>query len=442
MKIDASSDFSSHAEKMDRLINSTGVIKNGTSGMEMKIGLASDGNYGISGNVASPTYVGDGWAGDSLGVEDAAIEAAADKDSVGFSWKWNSSTKKFDRQYSMVTDAAPDFISAQLLTPSSANWINKAFKPVMSYSNFDKLVTVEQGDNPWATVQNKPLLSYGGAWPTVNMAGTVNNVDTFHTWARADAMVNQVVNMEIGYQIGIDELVRQQGGTYPLSGQAIMAKQQYSQWALDTFEAVVGYYGNTATDTKGLLNVTTAVSWGGTSLTDIKNGVSTTKGSLAYQAVANAIADFLSTNLNKPNLLRIAVSPLAYNILGSLPYSDAYSSVSALQALITNFDAGLGPKNTTPAIQIYADPLLGGSASGNLWNSNVYDYMVITAPKIVGGLDEEDQDLLVWGKPLDRFIFPAVPGPYCTQYKTLKRISGMFAPYTAAVKVYYGFGID
>jgi hypothetical protein len=68
--------------------------------------------------------------------------------------------------------------------------------------------------------------------------------------------------------------------------------------------------------------------------------------------------------------------------------------------------------------------------------------MVITAPSITGGVDEQDQPLLFWGKPLDKFVFPTIPGSYSTQYKTLKRVSGMFAPYSPAVKVYYGFGID
>ena len=446
MKLTIHDALGNHADNFKKTLSRMPGAVKALNGVELRIGADREEGYGVDAGAAmSPSFVGDSaWVGDSIGLEAVEAIAQTNPEAVRFRHQWNEGTKRFDRIYSApgVNDAAPNLVGAQLLSPASANWIPTAFKQVLPYSNFTKLVDVAQGDNPWASVQNLPTIGYGGAWPTLNMSGSQGNVDTFDQFTKTDAIVNQVVNMEATYSLKIEEAMRlAQGQSYPLAGQAMMEKQAYSNWSLDFFESVIGYYGNSGTGTLGLLNATTPVSWGGTSLTDIKGGASTTKGSLAYQAVANAIADFLTTNMNKPNLLRIAMSPLAYNILGSLPYSDAYSSVSALQALITNFDSGLGPKGTTPAIEIYADPLLAGSAL-NSFNSNVYDYLVITAPRIQGGTGEADQSLLLWGRPLDKLVFPTVPGSYQTQYKTIKRISGMFTPFTPAVKVYYGFGID
>ena len=65
---------------------------------------------------------------------------------------------------------------------------------------------------------------------------------------------------------------------------------------------------------------------------------------------------------------------------------------------------------------------------------------MITAPEIGAGPTDEKQDLLLFGAPLMNYVFPAIPGQYNTQYKTLRRVAGVFAPVPIAAKVYSGFG--
>jgi hypothetical protein len=68
--------------------------------------------------------------------------------------------------------------------------------------------------------------------------------------------------------------------------------------------------------------------------------------------------------------------------------------------------------------------------------------MVLTAPVIEAGVDEEQQDLIYFGEPIEDYTFPIIPGMNNTQYKKLRRMAGVFAPLRSAIQVYYGFGID
>ena len=148
--------------------------------------------------------------------------------------------------------------------------------------------------------------------------------------------------------------------------------------------------------------------------------------------------------LNKPTHIKIAVSPYAYNLLGSMPYSNTYNPASALQTLVDNFIAGANPEDKTPKIEIIVEPLLSATVLGttNYWNSNTYDYMAIIAPEIPGGIPDEAQPTVIAGIPLQRYMFPTVPGTYQTQYKILSRFAGLYVPYTPVVAVYSGFGVQ
>ena len=77
----------------------------------------------------------------------------------------------------------------------------------------------------------------------------------------------------------------------------------------------------------------------------------------------------------------------------------------------------------------------------SVFNPTDADYMVITSPSVGAGPDDTKQDLVLFGNPLDQYVFPAVPGMYNTQFKTMSRVAGIFAPVPTAVKVYQGFGV-
>ena len=89
-------------------------------------------------------------------------------------------------------------------------------------------------------------------------------------------------------------------------------------------------------------------------------------------------------------------------------------------------------------MEFFADPFL--SASNGFDNSSS-DKLVITAPEIGAGTDDEKQDLLLLGVPLENFTYPVYPNSYDQQHAVLRRFAGVFAPVGQAVKCYSGFGV-
>jgi hypothetical protein len=203
---------------------------------------------------------------------------------------------------------------------------------------------------------------------------------------------------------------------------------------------VLIYWGNSATGTDGLFTVVAPTAWSGygSSMTVIHAGSSASKGSDMYAAFASAMSDFLTTNLNKFDTVKVGMSPLAYNIMCKEAYSSVYNPKSPLAIFFKNFEAGEKKDGATPTFEIFPDALLSAST---VFNSLATDYMVITAPSIGGGPSDEKQPIVTLGAPLMDFVYPVVPGQYNTQYKQLRRTAGVFAPYTNAIKVFTGFGV-
>jgi hypothetical protein len=100
--------------------------------------------------------------------------------------------------------------------------------------------------------------------------------------------------------------------------------------------------------------------------------------------------------------------------------------------------------NIKPEIEWIVDPMLKASSDDNpnIFNPDGQDYFVITSPEIGGGPGNESQPLVLYGEPLSEFIYPVIPGVYNSQYKTLKRVAGVFAPVPAAIEVYKGLGVN
>lgn len=417
-----------------------------------------------------PLAVDKMFIGEEINKTQAVMDAARrNPESALMGYKWNKKTGKLDIYYDakdkitgkyigdsarLITDGkindATNLISSQLFSPASMGWISRPFYQILSYSRALQAVSIETGNNPFASTLNLPLISFGGGFATMSGAGAFNNNDTFDVEARSDMMSNTVLNFEATYRLTVEERARQEhGDTAPFGGQVLSAKIKYCSWSMDMFRDVLIWYGNTSTGTTGILNANTIVAWGSSgfgtqkSLNYIKINNVTNPGAEAYNNLAQAVIQFLTVNQNKPELLKIFVSPLAYNLLGGMAYSTTYSAESALQALVNNFLSGAGPTDKTPRIELIPEPLLSATVLGvtNIWNANTFDYMVIIAPEIPGGIPDEVQKTVIAGIPLQKYMFPNVAGTYQTQYKILSRYAGLFIPATMTVAVYSGFGV-
>jgi len=410
---------------------------------------------------AFPMHVDPSNFGSDVGrtVVDSIVTKNPESARVG--WKYNRQSGKFDRIFdasisgkfvgdsrkyladSNTNDAAINLIQSQLFAPANMSWITRPFYQVLSYSKAMEAVQIETGNNPFASVMNLPLIAFGGGFATMTGAGALNNVDTFDVDAQSSAMSSTVLNFEATYRLTVEEKARQEyGDTSPYGNFAVSAKIKYASWVMDTFRDYLIWYGNTSTNTTGILNVNSVTAWGSAgygnqSVNYIKTNNTTNPGFTAYNGMAQALVAFLTGNLNKVDRVKVFVSPMTYNNLGYMPFSSTYNPSSALKILVDNFLAGAGYTDQTPAIEIIPEPMLSPST---VWNSNAFDYMVILANDIPGGLNDERQPTLLAGIPLQKYMFPTVPGTYQTQYKILSRYAGIFAPYTPIVAVYSGFG--
>ena len=420
-------------------------VRQGIQGMSFDIGAASNPAYHID-EGAVPINVGTGYIGDSIGIKEVSNILKSNPEKVWLRYHFNKDSGKFDIHYGAktgfvgdsVADSAVNLINAQLLSPASAGWLTKPFKEVLTYSHANKFVTFETGNDPFATAVNLGLLSFGGGFATMSGAGAITNNDSFDVNARVDAASLQIMNISATYRLTLEESVRKQfGDTSPYAGMALAAKQGYAQWVIDMFTSVLIYFGNAATNTPGLLNVTNPTAYSGSSIKTIYNGSSTTKGADMYAALTSVFNPFLTLNQNMVPLVRVALSPEVYNYLTSTPYS-AYDASSALEIFVRNYEAGAGKDAVTPKIEFYPDPLLGQST---VWNASSSDYMIIATPEIPGGENYEMQSVIRAVRPLDKFTLPVIPGTHQTQIKTISRYGGIIVPHAPALAVYTGFGV-
>jgi hypothetical protein len=233
------------------------------------------------------------------------------------------------------------------------------------------------------------------------------------------------------------ERAKSEGGS-PFAGSLMVEKQRYAQYVIDMITDYLTYYGNEATNTLGLFDINGETSWSGQTLEEIAaDDSNTNKGYTMYKALAGAITDFMGASQNKFDIVRVAMSPQAYNLLTSVPYSNNYEAKSALAIFEENFNAGVTKNGSKPKVEFYADPFLAANTD---FNTSASDKLVITAPEIGAGPDDEQQDLLLLGIPLEDFTYPVYPNAYDQQHAVLRRFAGVFAPVAAAVKVYTGFG--
>lgn len=427
--------------------------------MQLKVGLESTPSYSLDVNpLSAPAFVGDSrWVNRNTGKIPASVEALyrSKPNQVGIGYRWNPISKKFDVQYSKHPGRVGDgfsfdtgpILTGSALSPSAISWFETPFKQPLTWSQARKFVSMHQGTSPWAEVMEMPVALFPNVLGSINTSGDANNTMSTDVEVTTGVIAQPIINIDVSYKLSIQELERSQSeeSSVPYVGQLISVKQAYAKWVQDLLTDQLIWYGNTLTGNIGVLNVVNSVDWtsvgSNQTLTTINaDGANTAKGSEAYQQLATAVASFLTTSQNKFTKVLVGVSPRAYNLLGKMPYSDVYNPASALKIMVENFMSGEGEQGTLPTIEIIPDPLLASSTDGNIFNSLSHDYMVIVGTEIGTGPSDEPQSTLQFGAPLLDFVYPVIPQQFSTQYRMLRRVAGVFAPYTSAVKVYTNYG--
>lgn len=446
MRIDCSSEFKKLGKMAGRMIASDGMANDLLRDATLQIGRGSDPHYGIPASaVTNPIYVGDGAAvGVPVGLT-PEMEALYKKSpiSVDIKPRFNMKTGKYDMVYSKsgvktYTGDSGELIAAQAISPWNASYFPQLFKQPLLYSHARDLVKRLGGTNPWGEVQNLQLAAYSG-WGLIDAAGSVAANLKQNVNVQGGIMSSAIINIKVFFNYTVEEMERAKGSNgSPFAGSLMAEKQKYAQYVIDMITDYLTYYGNEETNTLGLLDVNGETSWAGQTLEEIAADASNTnKGYTMYQALAKAITDFMDASQNKFDVVRVAMSPKAYNLLTSVPYSNTYEPKSALKIFEENFNAGVTKSGSTPKVEFFSDPFL---AANTEFNPSMSDKLIITAPEIGAGTDDAKQDMLLLGVPLENFTYPVYPNAYDQQHAVLRRFAGIFAPVAIAVKCYTGFG--
>lgn len=435
MKITAHKSCNNLRKITEKFIGENPALMNATRGFEMSFGPSSEPQFQTPAHAQDAIFVGD--SARIIGAEKSAEVEALFKldqnkvscrpvyDSIQKGWKY-----QFDK---LVTDAASPLVG-QTFSPWNVSFFNRVFREPLLYSHARKLVRIEQGSNPWAEVMTLILEQYAG-FAISSATGSAQNTMVNDVNVMNGMMTGNVINLSASYSLTLEEQERDRRGGNPFAGQGLASKQKYVNYVIDMLTDYLTYYGNG--DIQGLLDVNPIISYSGSSLAEIAAGSSGTKGSDAYAALYNILNDFLTSGDNKFEKITVAMSPEAYNNLTSLPYSSNYNPTAAHKIFVDNYLAGKGKDGATPTVEFYSDPLL---KAGSIFNPSTHDYMVITAPEVKAGPSEEMQPLVLFGAPMMNLVFPVIPGQYNTQYKTMRRVAGVFAPVPQAIRVYQGFG--
>jgi hypothetical protein len=409
-------------------------LRKALSGCELNIGLASDDRFAVPASAQDAVFVGDAAWIEGKNI-DAATEALlqVDPSRVQIRPRYNPRTNKWIMDFSPLAGDTLDPIAGQLFSPWNISFMARVFKEPLSYSNVDKLVSYESGGNPWAEIFTLFMEQYSG-WAMAGQTGSLQSNVTSDVNVKDGMMSAPVINISGTYSLTLEE---QHRGTPGPFGQSPMTrKQSYLNYAINMLKAYIAFYGNEETDTDGFMQVNPVEIWSGNSLADIWAGASVTKGYDAYKLLAEIVNNMLTISDNKFDHLVIAMAPEALNILRSMPYSNNYDPTAAMKIFMENYGATT-KGGGVPTVEFVAEPML---KANSIFNPNATDYMVISAPSVGAGPTDEKQPTVIFGAPLQKFVFPAIPGQYNTQYKTLARLAGILAPVPAAVRVVQGFG--
>lgn len=441
MKLTVGTGFNRLAGMVDNIVGHDAGLNKALGDCELSIGLATEAGFGVPAHAADTAiFMGDeAHRGQKIitAAEEAMLKAHPEK--IQMRPKYDPSRQKWDMTFKMAGDEGFDPIAGQMFSPWNIAFLSKVWKEPLAYSNANKLVRTEHaGNNPWAEIFTLFLEQYAG-WGVIGQTGSLQNNMTNDVNVLNGMMSAPIINMMGTYSLTLEEKKRSDWG--PMGGSPLSRKQAYLNYVMDMMESIMKIYGNPETKTYGLMDINPIKSWDtGKSMKEIfTSNTSTTRGSDAFRLIAGKINDFLTKADNKFSKLKIAVSPEAFNYLTSMPYSDVYDATTAMETFAKSYLAGKGPNGSTPTIEWVAEPLL---KANSLFNPNSFDYMIISAPEIGGGPNNESQPTNFWATALDKFVFPVIPGMYNDQYKTLRRVAGIIAPIPAATEVWAGFGVQ
>lgn len=441
MKLITGAGFNKLAGIVDQFVSSDVGLNKALGDCELSVGLATEAGFGVPAHAAdSAIFMGDEvFKGNKLitAAQEAMLKAHPEK--VQIHPKYNPEQGKWDMQFSMAGDEGFDPIAGQLFSPWNISYLAKVWKEPLAYSHAHDLVRTEYaGNNPFAEIFTLFLEQYAG-WGVIGQTGSLQNNMTNDVNVLNGMMSAPIINMMGTYSLTLEE--KKRGNWGAIGSSPLSRKQAYLNYVMDMMESIMIIYGNEETKTMGLMDINPIKNWdSGKSMKEIfYSNTSTTRGSDAFRLIAGKINDFLTRADNKFSHIKIAISPEAYNYLTSMPYSDAYDATTAMETFAKSYLAGKGPNGTTPTIEWVAEPLL---KANSLFNPNPFDYMIISAPEIGGGPNNESQPTNFWAVALKKFVFPVIPGMYNDQYKTLRRVAGMLAPIPAATEIYAGFGVQ
>lgn len=428
----------------ESILNENGRAKSYLSDATLSIGPANDPAYGVPASaVHNPLFVGDSAMIGDYKNRTPEIERMFNKNikSVNIRPTYNAQTGKYDLTLSkaaMVGDSG-ELISGQAISPWNASYFPEIFRQPLLTSHARDLVKRRAGSNPWGEVQNLQLAAYSG-WAQLGSAGTVGANLKKNVNVSGGIMSQQIINIKVYFNFTVEEMQRAEGSNgSPFAGSLMAEKQRYAQFVIDQITDYLTYFGNTATNTPGLFTINGLETWSGKTLAQIAaDDTNVTKGNTMYAGLAKAIREFMDNSYNKFDVIRVAMAPAAFNLLKSTPYSDVYNSKTPMEIFKENFNAGSN-EGSKVHVEFFADPML---AAKTVFNSSDSDRLVITAPEIGAGPNDEKQDILLLGVPLENFTYPVYPNSYDQQHAVLRRFAGVFAPVAQAVKVYSGFGIN
>lgn len=445
MKIISSKQCESLAHVAHRFINSRSVdIQDAVGDMTLHIGQSTAPEFQTPAGARDCLFIGDSAFIGKLRASDSVRQLyKTDKKRVAMYARYNSESGKWDMEAKDIgrqMDAAGDLLNYQTISPWTQSFFEDIFDRPLLYSHASDLVKTYQGTNPWAKVMNLYLADYGGAAVGLEQGGSPENSATKDVTVSSGIMSALVLNMFVTYSLTIEEQEMAKVNGNPFGSKLIQKKIQYANYVLQALTDYLTYYGNANTDTQGLFQVNAITTYAGNSLAQIADGTSQTKGSDAYAALSTILNDFFSHSYNKFDHVKVAMSTQAYNLLSSLPYSQQYNPTSPLAVFEKNYLGGRNTKegNREPRVEFLADPLLDANTD---FNSNKFDYLVITAPEVGTGPENEKKSVILQGMPLKEFVYPVVPGMVNQQHRMLRRYAGVYAPVLDSVKIYSGFGV-
>lgn len=337
------------------------------------------------------------------------------------------------------TDA---LIPGTALSPWNVGYLNKVFKQPFTQSFAKHLVSVEGFGNAWCDAVAVFKESFEGFGRISSVGrGSIEANASSPVSSEMGQIMTDIVNIAVDYESSIEEQLR--GSAQPgnfLSPMANGDRERYANMVLERIHDALILFGNTETNTDGLLDVATGgvVAYTGTPLNEIVEGVSTSKGSLIVEGINSLIAEFLRENLYMAKEIKISCSTYVMKAMTSTTYSQQYNPATPMEVIRGRFDASKGVGGGVQSIgwSMVADPMLDPNTP---FNPNNYDLFIITVPSVASAMDDQ-HGLVISPEPLKQFIVPPMYQRSGYLYTMYKRVGGIIAPIVNTVRVWSGVG--